>query len=109
MAVINKARTIMTSLKSKDSSQMYKLKALKVMVNTQFLNHFHTLNVKPTKIIKLWYLDEWEFKENPNKLYPTNHFMYAFYFLIALLSQLNGEENATHLEVEWILSSRVHL
>lgn len=75
--VANNVGNIIASMILEAFSQMYKLKAPKVMLNSQFMDNFHQLNPKPNKVIKLWYLDEWVLKERSDKLYPTYVFWYV--------------------------------
>jgi DNA-binding cell septation regulator SpoVG len=71
ITMVNSAGKGISSLKVEGFNQLYKLKPSQMLLNSQFIDTFHQLNSNLLKVIKQWYLDEWEFKERVGKTYPT--------------------------------------
>ena len=53
-------------------------------------------------MIKQWYDEDKEFKENTSNTYPTHHFRYAFHLLMTLINRLYSEAKSSQFKVEWI-------
>ena len=61
--VVNEEGVVIELLNPDAFNQMYMLKASQVQINSQFVDEFYALNLRPSKVIMFWWHDEENLKE----------------------------------------------
>jgi len=85
-------------------SLIYKLSSLEILLNTQFLNHFHNIflsetNKDYTPLVKKRFHDYEGSKLKAGKDYVIAHLKRPHRVVIKILSRLYGESNHEHCKV----------